>query len=347
MFHIKKKIVQIVLGDSFVYRLVNRVLRTSDPDLIHPYRFFINALYDDINHMNRRYCDEIDDLVVYRGQGLSRPEFHYICHKVGQLLTLSSFTSTTVEREMALEYAQSAVSESTISVLFEFHLHSTISNTRPYAYVAEFSAIPSEYEVLLTCGIIFRLVSVTYDQDKNVWIIVGDFFRQQNHDIKSVSPDNDEDKLNLTTFGADICQYHKEKSEKSIDSSINTTSIDANDGQASSSMNEFIMPNEFPPIFDQFNGNEEDDGVNPILSTCIREIIQQSVNRKTNVSTDTLSVKEEADIVRQYIEYFYKLYEGRWRKSNPLMENVQSSVIPHNTTFQGLYIPPFLKDFFA
>jgi hypothetical protein len=39
-------------------------------------------------------------------------------------------------------------------------------------------------------------------------------------------------------------------------------------------MSQFSLPGEFPPIFDQFNGYDNDDGAHPILSMCIRETVQ-------------------------------------------------------------------------
>ncbi|CAF1566256.1 unnamed protein product [Adineta ricciae] len=263
--------------DSFLYRLINRVLRTGDPDLIYPYRFFINELNDEITNMDRHYCNEVEDLIVYRGQGLSHSELHYLQYKTNQLLALSSFTSTTVDREMALGYAISSANDQVVPVLFEFHLHPTINNTRPYAYVAEHSAVPNEYEVLLTYGIIFRLVSVIYDCNQNVWIIVGHLLRLQNHDIKNLLSKRSENKFRWNTFDADTCHYHKKKRELSTRHSNNT-----NDNIPA------MTADDLPSVFDFFDADETDDGVHPVLLSYTLE------QRKSIALIGTLLLADES-----------------------------------------------------
>ena len=56
-----------------MYRLVNRALRTGDPDLIHPYRFFLDDLYSELISIHHQYIDTgEEDFIVYRGQGLTQ-----------------------------------------------------------------------------------------------------------------------------------------------------------------------------------------------------------------------------------------------------------------------------------
>ncbi|UJR18044.1 hypothetical protein I4U23_004945 [Adineta vaga] len=292
--------------DCFLYRLINRVLRTYDPDLIYPYRFFINELNDEITSIDRHYCNEVDDLIVYRGQGLTHSELHYLQYKVDQLLALSSFTSTTIDREMALGYAISSGNDQVVPALFEFHLHPTINNTRPYAYVAEYSALTNEYEVLLTYGIIFRLVSITYDCKQNVWIIVGHLLRLQNHDIKNLLSKRNENQFKLNTFDADTCHYHKKKRELSTSCPHNT------DLPSSESM----QSKDLPCVFDFFDSDGTDDGVHPTLCLLVRTILHLFTTRKSTDGENSLTLKEEINITRNYLDYLFKLYELRWCRSS-------------------------------
>lgn len=171
------------LDDSFVYRLVNRVLRTNDPDLIYPYRFFINDLYNELMSIDREHCEYFDDLVVYRGQCITEVELNYLKHYVGQLLTLASFTSTTIDRDTALIFG--ARRDNLIGILFEIHLNITLDNTRPFAYVGSYSAMPDELEVLISMGAIFKLISITYNSENDMWLVVLDLCRQHSRDIKN------------------------------------------------------------------------------------------------------------------------------------------------------------------
>lgn len=188
------------LDDSFVYRLVNRVLRTGNPDLIHPYRFFINDLYDELMSIDREYLEDFDELIVYRGQCLTEPEIRYLQSHVGQLLSLSSFTSTTMDRDLAVLFA--GCRENMISVLFEIHLGITVDNTQPFAYLGVYSAIPDELEVLISMGTIFKLVSLNYDSNSTMWTITLELCRQHNRDIKNIAALRDYKSMGLSRFKA-------------------------------------------------------------------------------------------------------------------------------------------------
>ncbi|CAF4678252.1 unnamed protein product, partial [Rotaria sp. Silwood2] len=177
------------LGDSFVYRLVNQALRTGDPDLIPPYRFFINDLYSVLLYLPcRDIGSDEEDFVVCRGQGLTQPERTSLQSSVGQLVTFASFISTTVDRELAYGYARTSARENVVPAFFEFHMNTQYDNTRPYAYVANYSAIRDEYEVLISVGTIFRLISIAQDLETGIWCIVLSLCQQHNNDIKHLMP---------------------------------------------------------------------------------------------------------------------------------------------------------------
>ena len=172
--------------DCFIYRLVNRVLRTGNLDFIYPYRYFIDYLYAELLSIDRQDCEDFDNLIVFRGQSITPIELKYFQNYVGQLLTLSSFTSTTIDPNLALEFA--SATENMISVIFEMHLNIALDNTRPFAYVGSYSVMPNELEVLISMGTIFELISATYHSDKSTWIVILHLCQQHNQDIKNLMP---------------------------------------------------------------------------------------------------------------------------------------------------------------
>ncbi|CAF1648309.1 unnamed protein product [Rotaria magnacalcarata] len=187
----KKEAIFWYTHDSFVYRLVNQALRTGDPDVIHPYRFFINDLYSELLSIHRQYIEpDEEDFIVYRGQGLTLPELTSLRSSVGKLVTFASFISSTVDRELAYGYAKIAARKNVVSAFFEFHINTEYNNTRPYAYVADYSAIRDEYEVLISVGTIFRLNSVVHDMELGTWILVLSLCQQHDEDIKHLVPTN-------------------------------------------------------------------------------------------------------------------------------------------------------------
>ncbi|CAF4753304.1 unnamed protein product [Rotaria socialis] len=187
----KKEAIFWYTRDSFVYRLVNQALRTGDPDVIHPYRFFINDLYSELLSIHRQYIEpDEEDFIVYRGQGLTLPELTSLRSSVGKLVTFASFISSTVDRELAYGYAKIAARQNVVSAVFEFHINTEYNNTRPYAYVANYSAIRDEYEVLISVGTIFRLNSVVHDMELGTWILALSLCQQHDEDIKHLIPTN-------------------------------------------------------------------------------------------------------------------------------------------------------------
>jgi hypothetical protein len=168
---------------------VNQALRTGDPDLIHPHRFFINDLYSELLSIHRQDIgSDEEDFVTCRGQGLTQPELTSLQSSVGQLVTFASFISTTVDRELAYGYARTSARENVVPAFFEFHMNTQYDNTRPYAYVGNYSAIPDEYEVLISVGTIFRLISVAQNLETGIWCIVLSLCQQHNNDIKHLIP---------------------------------------------------------------------------------------------------------------------------------------------------------------
>jgi transposase len=79
--------------DSFVYRLVNKVLRTEDIELLYLFRFYIVDLCLQLEqeHKNLRLTQV---LTLYRGQQMSTEEFEKLKQSVGISISPNGFFST-------------------------------------------------------------------------------------------------------------------------------------------------------------------------------------------------------------------------------------------------------------
>ncbi|CAF4434462.1 unnamed protein product [Rotaria sp. Silwood2] len=115
-------------SDSFVYRLLNRALRTQDIEIIFTFRFFVNDLHNQIEQIYHQYLNsysstiENRQLTVYRGQRLSMTELDLLKRNENELISINSFFSTTLNLNLAQIFAgtndQSNDPSSLQSVLF-------------------------------------------------------------------------------------------------------------------------------------------------------------------------------------------------------------------------------------
>jgi len=109
---------------------------------------------------------------VYRGQLMLNDEVDVLMKFVGELVSMNSFLSTTTNRDHAVFLINSDhVAIGYQPVLFEIDLDSNILETKPFADISKKSAFPSENEVLLMLGSIFRIINIYYQDDNRLCII--------------------------------------------------------------------------------------------------------------------------------------------------------------------------------
>ena len=90
--------------ESFVYRMLNRALRTLEGDIIINMGFFIRDLHRQIQQLHSQQVKNYDEkpFIVYRGQGLTTEDFEKLKKNRNGLMSFNSFLSTTKERKISL-----------------------------------------------------------------------------------------------------------------------------------------------------------------------------------------------------------------------------------------------------
>jgi len=152
--------------DTFIYKILNKALRTQNIDVLFNFHWFIN----DIRQQLRRnqYPERIQ---VYRGQCMSNNELTSYKNSIGQFISTHTFFSTSVNKKQAISFAiESDIRLTTKSkndpdikrVLFEINADPQVvtSNNKPFADITSHSYFPKEKEVLFMVGSIFRLDSI-------------------------------------------------------------------------------------------------------------------------------------------------------------------------------------------
>ncbi|CAF4378002.1 unnamed protein product, partial [Rotaria sordida] len=150
--------------DSFLYRLLNKALRTQDMEIIFKFRFFINDLQNEIEKLYNRYLDKCSSkpnhhFKVYRSQVLSMTELDQLKQNVNELISMNSFLSATLNPEVAELYSSpnDQVNDPSAlqSVYFIINVYNLSKQTTPFAFIEHHSCNPDEKEVLFSMGAIF------------------------------------------------------------------------------------------------------------------------------------------------------------------------------------------------
>ncbi|CAF1207016.1 unnamed protein product [Adineta steineri] len=168
--------IQWYTKQSFVYKLVNKILRTEDIELLHTFRYFISDLSSNLaveyyqNIIAQQETSQIP-LVLYRGCQLSYNEFQRIQQNIGNLFSINGFLSTSRSKDVSLMYS-GVCSNELYAVLFDIECNlNELNNAVIMVDVKTYSIYPDEEEVLFDLGTTFKIVSVEEDIDLKVWLI--------------------------------------------------------------------------------------------------------------------------------------------------------------------------------
>lgn len=161
---------------TFVYRLVNKALRTEDYEALLTLRFFMTDLcenlrikYDELKQRQRQQGSSI--VISYRGLKLSPSEIYYLKYNIGKCIATNGFLSTSRSKDVANAFAKKASKRTGVeTVILEISIDVTKLNT-VLADIAEYSDFPEEQEVLFDLGASFIIQSVIYNDDEKFWWI--------------------------------------------------------------------------------------------------------------------------------------------------------------------------------
>ncbi|UJR19735.1 hypothetical protein I4U23_022869 [Adineta vaga] len=168
--------------ETFLYRLLNKALREQNIDLLFLFRFFIRDIERELNQYR---CSS--SLLLYRAQLMSNKELQVLQDSIGQLISMNSFLSTSINRSLATFYlGESIVNDDLQRVLFEIDADCTKEGVKPFANISLLSNFPQEEEeVLMMLGSIFRLNNISYDETQG-WIIRMTLRSDNDHDLKTI-----------------------------------------------------------------------------------------------------------------------------------------------------------------
>ncbi|UJR24251.1 hypothetical protein I4U23_027218 [Adineta vaga] len=160
------KIIKWYTAEPFVYETINTALRQRDIHMMFLWRSFLFDIYHQLHELQSQY-----PVKVYRGQSISKNELEALKNRIGKLVSLNSFWSTSLDRLTANGLANAlGISNDTVSVLFEIEADPFMVDTKPFANISKRSKHPDEEEILFMFGSIFRVIKVYLDVESK-WII--------------------------------------------------------------------------------------------------------------------------------------------------------------------------------
>lgn len=190
--------------ESFFYKTLNAALRNQNIEMIILYRSYISDVYRQL----QRYQSKCS-VRVYRSQLMLTTELDNLRKNIDQFVSVNSFLSTTTNRAVAHMYMAERIQQHTLErVLFVIDADSQVIKMTPFANITKYSHFDEESEVLFMLGSIFRIVSISFDDDQ-VWIIQMSLCGDDEHSLKPVlermKKENGIKKTNLCTLGKVLC----------------------------------------------------------------------------------------------------------------------------------------------
>lgn len=158
--------------DSFLYRLVNKALRTEDVEQLHIFRFFISDLSSELAKIHQQRRSEGKDVVVlYRGLQMGVDEFTRLKQNSDSIVSANGFLSVSRSKKVAVGFAtRSTKRTNAVPVLYEIKCDLNTSDSIIFADIAKYSRYAQEEEVLFDLGTTFQIESI--DEDKGLKMTV-------------------------------------------------------------------------------------------------------------------------------------------------------------------------------
>lgn len=176
--------------EIFLYGMLNQALRSLDMEGMTKMGFFIRHLHRQLEQLHKEqslnFCEEF---TVYRGQGLSQEDFKNLCDIKGGLISFNNFLSTSKDKNVAMNFVECTMAKhkNLMGVLFIMTIASSniSTSTTPFALIDDYSAIPSEQEILFTMHTVFRVMDVKQVTNNNrLWKVQLTITNEDDPDIR-------------------------------------------------------------------------------------------------------------------------------------------------------------------
>jgi len=167
--------IQWYTKSCFLFRLLNKALRTENIEVLYTFRYFIVDLCQSLEGTH----DNKYPLRVYHGGQMSKTEIEN--YQIGTLVAANGFLSTTRDLQVAHHFAgldsitgrsPSQSQEDYIQfVLLQIDIDNDVSSDIIWTDISAISLFPDEKEVLFDLGSTFEIVNIQYDCEHHYWYV--------------------------------------------------------------------------------------------------------------------------------------------------------------------------------
>jgi tetratricopeptide (TPR) repeat protein len=147
----------------FIYSMLRKAFLFQDIEIIYKASFFIRDLHRDIKKAYlQTHNHQYRSISVYRATGITSAQYKNIEANQGGLLSINDFFISTLERTIALKFANILRTKSdTIGIIFKFDIDPSTS-TIPYIALTNLSYLSdTEGEILFSMNTIFRIDQIS------------------------------------------------------------------------------------------------------------------------------------------------------------------------------------------
>ena len=184
-----------LLHQTFVSKMLERVQRTSEIDILYKLGFFIKHINLQLLHLAEENGQATDGIsAVYRGKTMSAHDFAVgIKENTHGLLLFNTFLRASIQQDVAVDFIRRrlAVHPEMLGVLFQFDIDRSSSNeVRPFALLN--NAETQTDQICFDATAVFRIESVVQRTDilPALWVVtlkpVRDDDKQLNHLLTSI-----------------------------------------------------------------------------------------------------------------------------------------------------------------
>ena len=156
-----KSAIQWYTGQPFLYKQLNRALRTEDISLLYSFRYFIYDLSKELQVEYQQQREDFDATIkLYRGTRLSKTELNMLDKNVGNFLSTNGYVSTSMSDAASFVFTGETTNEEE-AVVFEIEYDFGNIDSVIVASISHLSAHNDEEEFLFDFDATFQLQSVT------------------------------------------------------------------------------------------------------------------------------------------------------------------------------------------
>ncbi|CAF3876492.1 unnamed protein product [Adineta steineri] len=168
------KAIQWYTNNSFIYRLINKALRTENIGCLCYFHFYISDLSKQLEKefikFKKQYCEST--IKFYRSFKTTSEQIKNFQYNIGSLILTNEYLSTTRNREIVYDFIkQLNIQTNEEKVLCEYTIDLKLVKSIIFADISQYKQNSNDNEILFDIGVVFKINSCIYNEKDNLWIV--------------------------------------------------------------------------------------------------------------------------------------------------------------------------------